>query len=238
MRILTLNMKMFNLQIDNSLNCFLNEYEPDVAIIQECRSNENIYRNPIMPNLFEGKIDARYVITMAFCKNTIWERASLKDLGKYNRCCVAIKTKENEEPPFSVFGVHIPAETDKNKDDVEVLISQIKESEYDIICGDFNASSRKTESINYKMLKELTTLKNYSNLWEQGVEENKAYYIDYKGTKQKANNNIRTFVGNTHIDYMLGKEIDLAEITIDMRTLAFTDHCAIIINCKKTNTSR
>lgn len=57
-RILTLNMKMFNLQIDNSPDIFLHEYEPDVAIIQECRSNKNIYRNPIMPNRFEGIIDA------------------------------------------------------------------------------------------------------------------------------------------------------------------------------------
>lgn len=238
MRILTLNMKMFNLQIDNSLNCFLDEYEPDVVIIQECRSNKNIYHNPVKPNRFEGEIDARYVITMAFCKNMIWERVDLGDLRKYNRCCVAIKTKENEYPTFSVLGVHIPAETDDKKKELERFISEIKESEYDIICGDFNASSRKPESINYKMLKELTTQKKYSNLWEQGVEENKAYYIDYKGTKQEANNNIRTFIGNTHIDYILGKEIYINEITIDMRTLAFTDHCAIIIDCKKTNTSK
>lgn len=113
-----------------------------------------------MPNRFEGKIDARYVFTMAFCKNMILERIDLEDLGKYNRCCVAIKTKENEDPTFSVLGVHIPAETDDNKKNVEDFILEIKESEYDIICGDFNASSRKTKSINYKMLKELTTQKN------------------------------------------------------------------------------
>lgn len=235
MRILTLNMKMFNLQIDNSLNCFLNEYEPDIAILQECRSNKNIYYNPIMPNRFEGKIDARYVITMVFCRNMIWKRIDLEDLGKYNRCCVAIKTKENESPPISVLGIHIPAETDENKKKVDVkdFISKIKESKFDIICGDFNASSKNTESVNYKMLIELTKQKKYSNLWEQGIEENKAYYINYKGTKQKANNNIRTFVGNTHIDYILGKEIYFTEIIIDMRTLAFTDHCAIIIDCYK-----
>lgn len=170
---------------------------------------------------------------MAFCKNIIWERNELEDLGIYNRCCVAIKTKENEELPFSVLGVHIPAETDKNIDGLNVFISKIKESKNDIICGDFNASSGKTESINYKMLKELTTQKRYLDLWEQGLKENKAYYIDYKGTKQKAESNIRTFSGNTHIDYILGKGVDLVEITIDMRTLAFTDHCAIIIDCQK-----
>lgn len=85
MRILTLNMKMFNLLIDDSINYFLNEYEPDVAIIQECRSNRNIYYNPILPNRYEGKIDARYFITKAFCKDKIWERIDIEDLGKYNR---------------------------------------------------------------------------------------------------------------------------------------------------------
>jgi len=92
------------------------------------------------------------------------------------------------------------------------------------------------------MLKELTESK-YSNLWEKGLKEEKAYYKDYKGAehninKKNAIKNIRTFVGNTHIDYILGKEIELTKITIDMRTLAFTDHCAIIIDCEKASMSK
>ncbi|MBP1927167.1 endonuclease/exonuclease/phosphatase family metal-dependent hydrolase [Sedimentibacter acidaminivorans] len=189
-----------------------------------------------MPNNFEEETDARYFITMAFCKDKIWNRINAKNLREYDRCYVAIETTQNVNKAFSVLGVHIPAETNKNKEKVENFISKIGESKYDIICGDFNASYKKPESINYTILKELTKQKKYSNLWEQGLKEDKAYYIDYKGTKQKANNNIRTFVGNTHIDYILGKEIDLTEITIDMRTLAFTDHCAIIVNCEKNNT--
>ncbi|MPN27187.1 hypothetical protein SDC9_174614 [bioreactor metagenome] len=73
----------------------------------------------------------------------------------------------------------------------------------------------------------------YSNLWEQGLNEDKAFYIDYKGTKQKATKDTpvyRTFVANRHIDYILGKQINFNTITIDMRTLAFTDHCAIIVD--------
>ena len=69
-----------------------------------------------------------------------------------------------------------------------------------------------------------------------GLKEGKAYYIDYKGEKKKAQqgNFYRTFVGNTHIDYVLAKaDIHLIDIVIDMRTLAFTDHCAMIVNCKK-----
>lgn len=64
----------------------------------------------------------------------------------------------------------------------------------------------------------------------------KAYYIDYKGEKKKAHQGdfYRTFVGNTHIDYVLAKsDIHLIDIIIDMRTLAFTDHCAMIVNYKK-----
>lgn len=108
------------------------------------------------------------------------------------------------------------------------FITKIKDIEFDIICGDFNASSNEPETVNSEFLNELIKQKKYTNLWEQGLEENKAYYIDYKGTKKKAYNNIRTFVGNRHIDYILGKGVYLNEINIDMRTLAFTDHCAII----------
>ena len=76
----------------------------------------------------------------------------------------------------------------------------------------------------------------YFNLWEQGLEKDKAFYIDYKGIEQKANKDIplyRTFAGNTQIDYILGKTINLVKISLDMRTLAFTDHCAIIVDCEK-----
>jgi len=138
---------MFNLQLDDSLNEFLKEYEPDVAIIQECRPNKiiDVYKNPIMPNKFgkEKEIDARYVITVAFCKDNIWNRIDSEKLGKYNRCYVAIETTQNVNKAFSVLGIHIPAETNKNKEDLENFISEIKKSEFDIICGDFNASFRK-----------------------------------------------------------------------------------------------
>lgn len=234
MRIITLNMDMFRLQIDNSLDCFLKEYEPDVAIIQESKGNENIYHNPIKPNQFEGRIDKRIYSVMAFCKNMIWDRIDLGDLKKYNCRFVAIKTKKNKQPPFSALGVHIPADNDE----IENLMDEIVMDEYNIICGDFNASSQKPESINYIKLKKLIEVNKYSNLWEQGLKESKANYIDYKGTKQKARSNVRTYVGNRHIDYILGKEINLTEITIDMRTLAFTDHCAIIIDCEKVNIAK
>ena len=148
MRILTLNMKMFNLQIDNSFYSFLEEYKPDIAIIQECRytkisriTNYSI----VKPNQYEEdeKIDGRHVITMALCKEDIWNRVKVQKLKSYGRCYVEIKTqKRNENNDWSILGVHIPTDINENRRELSNLISAIKNSHCDIICGDFNASSK------------------------------------------------------------------------------------------------
>jgi len=75
----------------------------------------------------------------------------------------------------------------------------------------------------------------YIDLWQEGINQEKAYYINFLGKTIKADskkNKIRTFVGNRHIDYILAKKnfLNLKEIAIDFRTLAFTDHCGIIMN--------
>ena len=87
------------------------------------------------------------------------------------------------------------------------------------------------------MLKEITEhpQSQYLNLWEQGLAIGNAYYLDYSGEKKKAVKDVpiyRTFVRNRHIDYVLRKREILSPytITIDMRTLAFTDHCAVIVD--------
>lgn len=232
MKIMTLNMAMFNLQIDNSLDCFLNEYNPDVAIIQEFRSSKIVNYNTIKPNLFKGYIDARYFITMALCKDNIWHRNDLQDLEKYNRCFVKLDKNSEGNSDFSILGVHIPAETDNRKDELKELLSKLSSVDSNIICGDFNASSRKSNTLNFRYLQYLISKKGYSNLWEKCLKDGTAYYIDYRGCKQRATSNIRTFVGNTHIDYILGKDVEINEIILDMRTLAFTDHCAIIVDLK------
>lgn len=63
----------------------------------------------------------------------------------------------------------------------------------------------------------------------------KSILYKFFGKKIKADskkNKIRTFVGNRHIDYILAKKnfLNLKEIRIDFRTLAFTDHCGIILD--------
>ena len=76
----------------------------------------------------------------------------------------------------------------------------------------------------------------YINLWQEGINQGKAYYIDFSGRKIKADSKehfkIRTFVGNRHIDYVLAKKesLNLKEIRTDFRTLAFTNHCGIILD--------
>lgn len=242
MRILTLNMNMFNMQIDDSFNHFLNKYAPDVAIIQECRftkiSKIDNY-SIINPNQYELEkiIDGRYYITVAFCKGKTWKRIKEDNSTKYGYRYVKIQAmSQSEKNNWSILGVHIPAEKTENKEELTEFISVIKNSNCDIICGDFNASLTNTESENWKMLEEMTrqSQSKYSDLWEQGLEKDKAFYIDYEGTEQRATKDTpvyRTFVANRHIDYILGKGIKLDKITIDMRTLAFTDHCAIIVDC-------
>jgi exonuclease III len=38
-KILTLNVDMFNLQIDDSFEAFIESYDPDIAVVQEYRAN-------------------------------------------------------------------------------------------------------------------------------------------------------------------------------------------------------
>lgn len=76
----------------------------------------------------------------------------------------------------------------------------------------------------------------YIDLWKEGLNQQKAYYIDFAGRLKRAEKSkyaaIRTFVRNRHIDYMLAKEnfLDKYTIIIDFRALAFTDHCGIILD--------
>lgn len=112
MRILTLNMNMFNLQIDDSFYSFLEKYNPDVAIIQEFRYTKitdikNYF--PIKPNQYEeaDEIDGRHRITMALCKENSWTPVKNQELKNYGYRYVNIIDKNND---WSVLGVHIPVD--------------------------------------------------------------------------------------------------------------------------------
>lgn len=242
MKILTLNVDMFNLQIDDSFEEFIKSYDPDIAVVQEYRANHVGKSFEWIPPIryvdVFSKIDARVHLTVASCKKM--KKDDSPDLGKYNRCCIAFKQEDNKDHALSLLGVHVPIEKDEN-DEFNRFMSFIDSRDFDIICGDFNASDQNPKSKNYKLL---TNLKqgscSYLDLWDYGVKNGLAYYVDYAGNQKEVKEStfVRTYAGNRHIDYILGKaakfqdEFKVKSIIIDMRTLAFTDHCAIILDCE------
>ena len=231
MRILTLNMNMFNQDYDNDFGKYINTIKPDIAFIQEFRSTciDKIPKgyNPIKPNTFD-KLNGRYHITIAICKGDILDKGKYIDLVYDNRF-VKAKIKGHNK---SVAGVHLPIPDQPNDEAFNELTKLVKA---DIICGDFNADiykSRKSDesrTANYTFVaKELKG--SYVNPWELGKKSQNAYYCNFAGKEINTTKNIRTFTGNTHIDYIFAKNkiIQLNKIIIDLRTLAFTDHAAVI----------
>lgn len=248
MKIMTLNIKKFELDLDNNLNEFILEYDPDFIVIQEIRFaqvtniNEYLYVPPHNYNFYEW-VDGRESLTVFFYKKNYICEQMKKDinLGKLNRSFVCSQVVENSDnllrKKWSILGIHMPLYTCDNANEYYEMTKAIKESECDIICGDFNANFKKIGNSNCKMIMEITdkSFENYyKNLWEFGIKEEKAFYVNYKGLKIKADFKqkkvYRTYAGNTHVDYILGRGVKLNEILIDMRTLCFTDHCALILD--------
>lgn len=227
MRLLTLNINMFNYVIDNSFYDYLHEINPDLAIIQEARFNrlKKTAYSTIFPNGYDkDKIKSTIRLTVAFCKED-WKRDDSFDFVEYNYSHIRLKKNT-----CLILGVHTPKIEENKLNRFEQFYSA------DIICGDFNASSKNKESSNYKLYQKLTD-KDYCDLWETALKNKKAYYCNYKGEKLQADRDrgrfFRTFSGNTHIDYVLGlrnSPLEIKEIIIDYRTLAFTDHTSIIID--------
>ena len=150
------------------------------------------------------------------------------------RKCGKCNLINEEYEKYKFAGVHLPLIDKKreNESKREKILSKIKESDSKIICGDFNAC---LNNENQEYLKELLNDNGYIDLWQEGINQGKAYYLDFSGRKIKADSKkykIRTFVGNRHIDYILAKKkfLNLKEIIIDFRTLTFTDHCGIVLD--------
>ena len=232
MLLLTLNMNMFNFVIDNSFDDYLDLISPDIAFIQECRYNRiNEQYDAKWAGHFEEPIDSRFRLSAAISKENEITKSKIDttDLN-YDYTCIFVEYEKNK-----FAGVHIPLidKEREKKSEREKLLSKIKESDAQIICGDFNACP---DNENQEYLEELLSENDYIDLWQEGINQGKAYYIDFFGRKMKADSKehlkIRTFVGNRHIDYILAKKkfLNLKEIRIDYRTLAFTDHCGIILD--------
>lgn len=233
MKIFSLNVNhfLYQYELEDSFDKYYKEIAPDIAIIQECKYSQlNSNYNIILPKSYsKSKIDNRVHLTLALCKSDEYIRDDSAPIKLYDYRFVKIR---NENKNISLTGVHIPSKDRGKEDEYNDLLSAIIKSDSKIICGDFNASSKNDKSDNYKFLERLILQEGYVDLWSKGIENHKAFYINYKGETIKAEKGkfYRTFAGNTHIDYILGKSnlIDLKKIVIDMRTLAFTDHCCII----------
>ena len=234
MRLLTLNMNMFNLTVDDSFFSYLNLIFPDIAFIQECRYNR-IVKNCEKYKIewagdYKEPIDSRIHLTAAFSPNKKIEKIDVAPLSMYDYSCIFIKCNG-----YTFAGVHLPlfVENKENEHECDEIKSKIINSKSKIICGDFNAWANNS---NQEFLNSLLNSNSYIDLWQVGLEQEKAFYIDFAGKIRKADKKkhckIRTFVGNTHIDYILANKafLNLNEIIIDFRTLAFTDHCGIILN--------
>ena len=162
---------MFRYLIDGSFNEFLKEYQADVVILQEVRSSladeVTCYTHKISPNLYQEieNIKKTIYLTVALCKDDTWQKVNI-DHFHYNNRFVKIKNDD-----WSIFGLHLPLQ-----DDIDSLLSIIQESDCDIICGDFNAHRKYSQIKNWKVIDNLINDKEYSDLWEKGLKEEKAYY--------------------------------------------------------------
>lgn len=222
MKIATLNIKKFMLDVDkkqvfNYLDCL----NADLCIIPEyCLKITNSKVKICNP---ENSTDKRISFT-----GVISDIYEIDDkLSKLNK--VVLSTKHT--PLFnSILGVHI---TDRSTS------IEPEEPEYPIVLGDFNTGidyTRKTDGIGYEFYAALKS-KGYIDLWEHALTCDKAYYVDYSGVQQSASPRpfYRTFVSQKRDDFIMCKNDTLEllnKIVIDYRTLAFTDHCAIIADFK------
>lgn len=239
-KILNLNMNMFKYQFDDSFDQYLKEIDPDVAILQECRIGKlvnNIIRddNGLKYLIYDYKGNNDYYVVVANrkeIKNNISFTTAVVKKDKFHKDGTQ-KNDTNDDyinkrvevsvSEMIINGIHITSDSEDSP------IAKLLNYDADIICGDFNANTRKNNS-NCKILEQLKK-RNYINLWESGIKQSIAYYKNYNGEEKRAEQGIhyRTYSANTHIDYCFGKEVKLKKITMDFRTLAFTDHCGFII---------
>jgi len=232
-KILSLNMNMFNYDAVGSFFKYLREINPDIAIIQECRFNRldglPTDYNILLPNNFsKEKIDNRIHFTLILCKDKTSQREDIKELNKFDYSYLKMTNGKS-----TLLALHLPYRGDGVEKEFDKLLENIRICDANIICGDFNAS-RKKPNENYNFMCDLVCNDGYVNLWEFGAKNRLAQIVDYSGEKILAEQDkeYRTYSGNTHINYFLAKNdaFALNSIMIDNRTLAFTDHCGIFVD--------
>lgn len=249
MRVLSLGMDMFHLCIhqqdnypvylEDSLFRLLEEHKVDVAMLQEV-SYARIKQFPstfqiVLPYPYNQQtdVDFRHHLSLAIHHQSLnWQfyQDYLDEVaGKY---MISIR----DQNYWTILGIHMPLLLKRTYEPVwERLL--LEKQHWHLIVGNFNAHSKKPTSKNWQVYQRLTQANEplYHDLWKKGLLENKAYYLDYRGEKHLAvrEHFYRTTNSNTQIDYILGRNVQLNEIILDMRTLSFTNHCALIVDCNK-----
>lgn len=169
MLLLTLNINMFNHVIDNSFNDYLDSILPDIAFIQECRYNKiNEQYHAELAGNYKEPIDSRFHLSVAISKDIEITKFNVDTIAlTYDYTCIFIKYDE-----YKFLGVHLPliSKNRENEIDHGRILSKIKESNSQIICGDFNACSNNE---NQKYLENLLNDNDYIDLWQEGINKEK-----------------------------------------------------------------
>lgn len=129
MKILSLNMNMFNYDAVGSFFKYLREINPDIAIIQECRFNRldglPTDYNILLPNNFsKEKIDNRIHFTLILCKDKTSQREDIKELNKFDYSYLKMTNGKS-----TLLALHLPYRGDGVEKEFDKLLENIR------ICG-------------------------------------------------------------------------------------------------------
>ena len=225
MKLLSLNINKFNYDFTkHSVLSYVSSINADLCILQEYTYKLSI-PNTIYPSdiaLNETNKNHSFIIGIS-------SEYLRKDQTEYK--FISLQPSKKDYP--KVLGVHLAPN--------ESLSDNINPELFEIICGDFNTGIKELNKYPTKSTTAYCTLINnykYIDLWRYAINENKGFIIDCFGNEHLAFPNVfyRTFNTQRINDFIMAKDEfknKLIKICIDYRTLAFSDHCAIIATFKE-----
>lgn len=246
MKVAALNVNKFNLDVNKKQTFkYIDSVKADLFIIQEyclrVKDDNKQILNPLFIENEKGdeKIsDKRVTFIGLVSENNEIKKYKIDD-NNSKRNYIALEPTDTGLP--SVLGVHLTKGIN-----IGELKENVNSKQYDIVLGDFNTgldykgNAKGIGKPFYEFYKDLVENKGYCDLWEYAlsddqIEKPKAYFIDALGEEADAEKDTfyRTFSAQRRIDYILCKKDYMknnkcTKIVIDYRTLAFTDHCAVI----------
>ena len=225
LKILTLNINKLILDVSKeSVFDYLNSINADIKVLQECPFD--IEHN--ISILYKGDKSKKRNYT-----GLISELYHINDEKSLSSKIISIYHK-NELPEINILCVHL---TESDLPDLKSLQNIDIHKDHHIICGDLNVGKIGSElphnSLGAPFYLRIINDKEYCDLWEYCLENDKAFFIDFLGKKKKADKSVfyRTFSQQKENDFILCKKAiaeKTTEMLIDYRTLSFTDHCAVI----------